>query len=67
MVYKVLVHKAEEGGYWAEVPSLPCCVSEGETMEELRANIKEAILGWLEVADLITAEEPDTELIEVTI
>jgi predicted RNase H-like HicB family nuclease len=48
MVYKVLVHKAEEGGFWAEVPSLPGCVSEGETMEELRANIKEAILGWLE-------------------
>lgn len=49
MVYKVLVHKAEEGGFWAEVPSLPGCVSEGETMQELRANIKEAILGWLEV------------------
>jgi len=67
MVYKVLVHKAEEGGFWAEVPSLPGCVSEGETMEELRANIKEAILGWLEVADIIAAEEPDTELIEVKI
>lgn len=67
MVYKVVVHKAEEGGFWAEVPSLPGCVSEGETMEALRANIKEAILGWLEVANLIAAEEPDTELIEVTI
>jgi len=67
MVYKVLVHKAEEGGYWAEVPSLPGCVSEGETMDELRANIKEAILGWLDVADHIATEEPDTELIEVKI
>ena len=67
MVYKVLVHKAEEGGFWAEVPSLPGCVSEGDTMEELRANIKEAILGWLEATHLIAAEEPDTELIEVTV
>ena len=66
-VYKVLVHKAEEGGYWAEVPSLPGCVSEGGTMEELRANIKEAILGWLEVAQEIATEEPDTELIEVAV
>jgi len=67
MKLKVVVHRAEEGGFWAEVPSLPGCVSKGDTMGELRANIKEAILGWLEAAELIAAEEPDTELIEVTI
>jgi predicted RNase H-like HicB family nuclease len=67
MVYRVVVHKAEEGGFWAEVPSLPGCVSEGDSMEELRANIKEAILGWLEVADLISSQEPDTETIEVAV
>jgi len=37
------------GGYWAEVPALPGCVSQGETREELQANIQEAIAGYLEV------------------
>jgi predicted RNase H-like HicB family nuclease len=44
---KVLIHKAEEGGYWAEAPALPGCVSQGETMDEVRTNIREAIEGWL--------------------
>ncbi len=41
--YTVVVHEAEEGGYWAEVIELPGCVSQGETMDELRRSIKEAI------------------------
>jgi len=44
---KVLIHKAEEGGYWAEVPALPGCVSQGETMDDLHTNVREAIEGWL--------------------
>jgi predicted RNase H-like HicB family nuclease len=48
---KVLIHNVEEGGFWAEVPSLPGCVSQGETLEELRANIREAIEGWLSVEE----------------
>jgi predicted RNase H-like HicB family nuclease len=44
---KVLIHKAEEGGYWAEVPALPGCVSQGETVDDLRANVHEAIEAWL--------------------
>ncbi len=40
MKVKVIFHKAEEGGYWAEVPMLPGCVSEGETLEETKANIR---------------------------
>lgn len=51
MTLKVLIHKSEEGGYWAEVPSLPGCVSQGETTDELRANIREAITGWLSVEE----------------
>jgi len=47
MKLKVVVHPAEEGGFWAEVPALPGCVSQGETLEEVRANIREAIEGWL--------------------
>jgi predicted RNase H-like HicB family nuclease len=40
---KVVVHEAEEGGYWAEVPAIPGCATQGETMEELMANVHEAI------------------------
>jgi len=45
---KVILHKAEEGGYWVEVPSLPECVSQGETKQEALKNIREAILLHLE-------------------
>ncbi len=48
MNIKAVVHKAEEGGYWAEVPALPGCVTQAETMPELRRNLREAIEGWLE-------------------
>jgi len=48
MNIKVVVHEADEGGFWAEVPVLPGCASQGETMDELVANIREAIAGWLE-------------------
>ena len=44
---KMLIHKAEEGGYWAEVPALPGCVSQGETVDDVRSNVREAIEGWL--------------------
>ncbi len=50
MRFKAIVHQAEEGGYWAEVPALPGCVTEGDTWLELLANLKDAIAGWLEVA-----------------
>jgi predicted RNase H-like HicB family nuclease len=49
MNIKVVVHKAEEGGYWAEVPSIPGCATQGETIEELKANVLEAIEGCLSV------------------
>lgn len=47
MKLKVIVHEAEEGGYWAEVPAIPGCATQGETFEELEANIREAIEGCL--------------------
>lgn len=49
MKIKVVVHEAEEGGLWAEVPALPGCASQGETMEELMRNLREAVEGWLSV------------------
>jgi predicted RNase H-like HicB family nuclease len=47
MKFVAIVHEAEEGGYWAEVPAVPGCVSQGETMEELIVNLREAISGCL--------------------
>ena len=43
MEYTVLIHTAEEGGYWAEVPALPGCFSQGETIDEALENVREAI------------------------
>ena len=42
MNYKVVLEPQEEGGYTAYVPTLPGCVSQGETIEEAMANITEA-------------------------
>jgi predicted RNase H-like HicB family nuclease len=49
MKLKVVVHEAEEGGLWAEVPALPGCASQGETFEELMENLQEAVEGCLSV------------------
>lgn len=57
MKIKVIVHEAEEGGYWAEVPAIPGCATQGETFEELLANLYEAVEACLSV---------DVEDIEVT-
>jgi predicted RNase H-like HicB family nuclease len=42
---KIIIHEAEEGGYWAEVPAIPGCATEGETFEELLQNLYEALEG----------------------
>ena len=47
--YSVKVHAAEEGGFWAEVPALPGCFTQGETLDEVRVMAKEAIEGFLEM------------------
>ncbi len=49
MKIKVVVHEAEEGGYWAEVPALPGCATQGDTFEELLLNLYEAVEGCLSV------------------
>ena len=49
MKIKVIVHEAEEGGYWGEVPAIPGCASQGETLEELLQNLHEAVEGCLSV------------------
>lgn len=55
MKIKVVVHEAEEGGYWAEVPAIPGCATQGETMEDLLANVHEAIEACL----LVEVNEPE--------
>ena len=49
MKIKVVVHEADEGGFWAEVPAIPGCATQGETMDELLRNLHEAIEGCLSV------------------
>ena len=49
MKLKIVVHEAEEGGFWAEAPAIPGCVTQGETFAELLSNIYEAVEGCLSV------------------
>jgi predicted RNase H-like HicB family nuclease len=49
MKVKVVIHEAEEGGYWAEVPAIPGCATQGETFAELLRNLYEAVEGCLSV------------------
>ena len=65
MKLKIIVHEAEEGGYWAEVPSLPGCATQGETFEELLQNLYEAVEGYLSadvVAEQITERDRVLEI-----
>jgi len=59
--YTVIVHEAEEGGYWGEVLELPGCVSQGETIDEFRNNIREALEAVLESESETTRIEMYTE------
>jgi len=60
MKLKVIVHEADEGGYWAEVPSIPGCATQGESFDELLSNIYEAVEGCLSVdVQDITVSEKD--------
>jgi predicted RNase H-like HicB family nuclease len=67
MKIRAIVHPAEEGGYWAEVPALPGCITEGDTMEEVMANLKDAIEGWLEVANSRDANESAAQVVEISV
>ena len=49
MKLRIIVHEAEEGGYWAEVPAIPGCATQGDSFEELLKNLYEAIEGCLAV------------------
>lgn len=49
MKIKVVIHEAKEGGYWAEVPAIEGCVTQGESFDELLENIYEAVEGCLSI------------------
>jgi predicted RNase H-like HicB family nuclease len=67
MKIKVVVHEAEEGGYWAEVPAIQGCATQGETFEELLLNLYEAIEGCLSV-DVEEAEASDqARVLEISV
>lgn len=67
MKLKAIVHKAEEGGYWAEVPAIPGCVTQGDTLAELRVNLREAIEGCLSVDLDAILRAPTDRLVEVAV
>jgi predicted RNase H-like HicB family nuclease len=60
MKIKAFIHPAEEGGFWAEVPAFPGCYSEGETLDDTIANIRDAAVGWMEGAERQRPPEPST-------
>ena len=49
MKLKVIIHEAEEGGYWAEVPAIPGCMTQGQTLQELIENLYDAVQGCLSI------------------
>ena len=67
MKIRAIVHSAEEGGYWAEVPALPGCITEGDTMDDVLANLKDAIEGWLEVANSKEFDETEAQVVEIAV
>jgi predicted RNase H-like HicB family nuclease len=67
MKLKLVIHEAEEGGYWGEVPALPGCVSQGETLDALMANMREAVEGWLAVEVPAPREGARARVVELAV
>ena len=67
MKLKVVVHGTEEGGCWAEVPSIPGCVTQGESFEELLGNLYEAIEGCLSVETADVTVTGDGRIVEIAV
>lgn len=67
MKLKVIVHKAEEGGYWAEVPAILGCATQGETFEELLENLYEAVEACLSVDAEEIEISDDAKVLEIAV
>ena len=67
MKLKVVVHEAEEGGYWAEVPAIPGCATQGDTFEELLGNLYEAVEGCLSVDVVQATTSASDRVVEIAV
>lgn len=67
MKIKVIVHTAEEGGYWAEVPSIAGCATQGDTFEELLQNLYEAVEGCLSVEIETPKQSAEDRIVEIVV
>lgn len=67
MKLKVVIHTAEEGGFWAEVPAIPGCATQGETFEELLQNIYEAVEGCLSIDEADLKLDSDSQIVEIAV
>ncbi len=67
MKFNVVIHQAEEGGYWAEVPAIPGCVTQGETFDQLLKNIYEAVEGCLSIDVEDVEISPDDLVMEIAV
>lgn len=67
MKIKAVIHSADEGGYWAEVPALPGCITEGDTKGEVIDNLKDAIEGWLDVANERQVSQSTDQVVEIAV
>lgn len=67
MKVKAIVRPAEEGGYYAEIPAFPGCVTEGDSWEEVVANLEDALRGWLAVANEAALTAKPADVMEITI
>jgi predicted RNase H-like HicB family nuclease len=67
MKVKAIIHEAEEGGFWAEVPALPGCVTQGETEEEVTSNLREAVELWLSVDTTDAGVAKNDRIIELAL
>jgi predicted RNase H-like HicB family nuclease len=64
---KVVVHEADEGGYWAEVPAIPGCATQGDTFEELLRNLYEAVEGCMSVDIPSDQRESGGRVLEIAV
>jgi len=67
MKLKVVVHEAVEGGFWAEVPAIPGCATQGDTFEELLANIYEAVEGCLAIDVVVPQADATARVLEIAV
>lgn len=67
MKLRVIIHEAEEGGYWAEVPAIPGCATQGDTFEELLSNLYEAVEACLSVEVQSPENDKQARVVEIAV